>query len=68
MMFDSSQYPYNCFNYDGEGYPSCGTDEEKKVCRPAYRYFIIIIIIILLFCYITGYRIIYLHFYNYFIN
>ncbi len=48
MMFDSLQYPYNCFNYEGEGYPSCGTDEEKKVCRPAYRYFIIIIIILLI--------------------
>uniref|UniRef100_A0A673J248 Forkhead box protein L1-like n=1 Tax=Sinocyclocheilus rhinocerous TaxID=307959 RepID=A0A673J248_9TELE len=42
MMFDSSQYPYNCFNYDGEGYPSCGTDEEKKVCRPAYSYIALI--------------------------
>lgn len=36
-MFDNSQYPYNCFNYDGD-YPTCGTEEEKKVCRPAYRY------------------------------
>ncbi|XP_077057390.1 forkhead box L3 [Siphateles boraxobius] len=42
MMFDSSQYPYNCFNYDGEGYPSCATDEEKKVCRPAYSYIALI--------------------------
>ncbi|TRY83989.1 hypothetical protein DNTS_009936, partial [Danionella cerebrum] len=41
-MFDSSQYPYNCFNYDGEGYPSCGSDEEKKVCRPAYSYIALI--------------------------
>ncbi|XP_028821338.1 forkhead box L3 [Denticeps clupeoides] len=35
-MFDRSQYPYNCFNYDGDGYPSCSSDEEKKMCRPAY--------------------------------
>ncbi|XP_026887812.2 forkhead box L3 [Electrophorus electricus] len=41
-MFDNSQYPYNCFNYDGDGYPSCGTDEEKKVCRPAYSYIALI--------------------------
>ncbi|XP_055031088.1 forkhead box L3 [Misgurnus anguillicaudatus] len=42
MMFDNSQYPYNCFNYDGDGYPTCGTDEEKKVCRPAYSYIALI--------------------------
>ncbi|XP_030628957.1 forkhead box L3 [Chanos chanos] len=41
-MFDSSQYPYNCFNYDGDGYPSCSTDEEKKMCRPAYSYIALI--------------------------
>ncbi|XP_060794926.1 forkhead box L3 [Neoarius graeffei] len=40
-MFDNSQYPYNCFNYDGD-YPSCGTEEEKKVCRPAYSYIALI--------------------------
>lgn len=37
-MFDNSHYPFNCFNYDGDGYPSSSTDEEKKMCRPAYRY------------------------------
>ncbi|XP_072230023.1 forkhead box L3 isoform X1 [Leuresthes tenuis] len=36
-MFDNSHYPFNCFNYDGDGYPSSSTDEEKKICRPAYR-------------------------------
>ncbi|MEQ2210304.1 hypothetical protein XENOCAPTIV_011321, partial [Xenoophorus captivus] len=36
-MFDNSHYPFNCFNYDGDGYPSSGTDEEKRICRPAYR-------------------------------
>ncbi|XP_072523718.1 forkhead box L3 [Salminus brasiliensis] len=41
-MFDNSQYPYNCFNYDGDGYPSCGSDEGKKVCRPAYSYIALI--------------------------
>lgn len=37
-MFDNSNYPFNCFNYDGDGYPTSSTDEEKKMCRPAYRY------------------------------
>ncbi|CDQ82983.1 unnamed protein product [Oncorhynchus mykiss] len=41
-MFDNSQYPYNCFNYDGDGYPSCSTDEDKKMCRPAYSYIALI--------------------------
>ncbi|XP_056153099.1 forkhead box L3 [Lampris incognitus] len=41
-MFDNSQYPYNCFNYDGDGYPSASTDEEKKMCRPAYSYIALI--------------------------
>ncbi|CAL8302201.1 unnamed protein product [Lota lota] len=41
-MFDNSQYPYNCFNYDGDGYPSSSTDEEKKMCRPAYSYIALI--------------------------
>lgn len=36
-MFDNANYPFNCFNYDGDGYPSSSTDEEKKMCRPAYR-------------------------------
>ncbi|KPP72475.1 forkhead box protein L2-like, partial [Scleropages formosus] len=35
-------YPYNCFNYDGDGYPTCGTDDEKKMCRPAYSYIALI--------------------------
>ncbi|KAM4525991.1 forkhead box L3 [Fundulus diaphanus] len=41
-MFDNSHYPFNCFNYDGDGYPSSGTDEEKKICRPAYSYIALI--------------------------
>ncbi|XP_066545244.1 forkhead box L3 [Amia ocellicauda] len=41
-MFDNSQYPYNCFNYDGDGYPTCSSDEEKKMCRPAYSYIALI--------------------------
>ncbi|XP_062382611.1 forkhead box L3 [Sardina pilchardus] len=41
-MFDNSQYPYNCFNYDGDGYPPCSSDEEKKICRPAYSYIALI--------------------------
>lgn len=36
-MFDSSQYPYNCFNYDADGYPAGSADEEKRLTRPAYR-------------------------------
>lgn len=35
-MFDSSQYPYNCFNYDAD-YPAGSSDEEKRLTRPAYR-------------------------------
>ncbi|XP_041830320.1 forkhead box L3 [Melanotaenia boesemani] len=41
-MFDNSHYPFNCFNYDGDGYPSSSTDEEKKICRPAYSYIALI--------------------------
>ncbi|XP_075950335.1 forkhead box L3 [Anarhichas minor] len=41
-MFDNSNYPFNCFNYDGDGYPSSSTDEEKKMCRPAYSYIALI--------------------------
>ncbi|MED6275285.1 hypothetical protein CHARACLAT_025063 [Characodon lateralis] len=41
-MFDNSHYPFNCFNYDGDGYPSSGTDEEKRICRPAYSYIALI--------------------------
>lgn len=37
-MFDNSDYPFNCFNYDGDGYPTSSTEEDKKMCRPAYRY------------------------------
>lgn len=36
-MFDSSQYPYNCFNYDADDYPAGSSDEEKRLTRPAYR-------------------------------
>ncbi|CAN9508598.1 unnamed protein product [Ophioblennius macclurei] len=41
-MFDNSHYPFNCFNYDGDGYSSSSTDEEKKMCRPAYSYIALI--------------------------
>ncbi|XP_061822162.1 forkhead box L3 [Nerophis lumbriciformis] len=41
-MFDTSHYPFNCFNYDGDGYASCSTDQEKKMCRPAYSYIALI--------------------------
>ncbi|KAG7507137.1 forkhead box L1-like [Solea senegalensis] len=41
-MFDNTHYPFNCFNYDGDGYPSSSTDEEKKMCRPAYSYIALI--------------------------
>ncbi|XP_043944873.1 forkhead box L3 [Protopterus annectens] len=41
-MFDNSQYPYNCFNYDGDEYPTCSSDEEKKISRPAYSYIALI--------------------------
>ncbi|KAK6476058.1 forkhead box L3 [Huso huso] len=41
-MFDNSQYPYNCFNYDGDDYPTCSSDEEKKISRPAYSYIALI--------------------------
>lgn len=36
-MFDSSQYPYNCFNDDADDYPAGSSDEEKRLTRPAYR-------------------------------
>ncbi|XP_011832973.1 PREDICTED: forkhead box L1-like [Mandrillus leucophaeus] len=36
-MFDSSQYPYNCFNYDADDYPAGSSDEDKRLTRPAYR-------------------------------
>lgn len=36
-MFDSSQYPYNCFNDDADDYPAGSADEEKRLTRPAYR-------------------------------
>ncbi|CAH2307203.1 forkhead box L1-like [Pelobates cultripes] len=41
-MFDHTQYPYNCFNYDGDDYPTCSSDEEKKYSRPAYSYIALI--------------------------
>nr|XP_020669653.1 forkhead box protein I1c [Pogona vitticeps] len=41
-MFDNTQYPYNCFNYDGEDYPTCSSDEEKRFTRPAYSYIALI--------------------------
>ena len=36
-MFDSSQYPYNCFSYDADDYPVGSSDEQKRLTRPAYR-------------------------------
>lgn len=36
-MFDSSQYPYNCFNDDADDGPAGGADPEKRLTRPAYR-------------------------------
>ncbi|XP_006889781.1 PREDICTED: forkhead box protein L1-like [Elephantulus edwardii] len=41
-MFDSSQYPYNCFNYDAEDFPAGSSDEEKRLTRPAYSYIALI--------------------------
>uniref|UniRef100_A0A8D0E3E3 Forkhead box L3 n=1 Tax=Salvator merianae TaxID=96440 RepID=A0A8D0E3E3_SALMN len=41
-MFDNSQYPYNCFNYDGDEYPACSSDEDKRFNRPAYSYIALI--------------------------
>ncbi|XP_058894526.2 forkhead box L3 [Kogia breviceps] len=41
-MFDSSQYPYNCFNYDADDDPAGGSDEEKRRTRPAYSYIALI--------------------------
>ncbi|KAM6424558.1 forkhead box L3 [Liasis olivaceus] len=41
-MFDNTQYPYNCFNYDGDDYPTCTSDEEKRFTRPAYSYIALI--------------------------
>ncbi|XP_037669698.1 forkhead box L3 [Choloepus didactylus] len=41
-MFDSSQYPYNCFNYDADDYPAGSSDEEKRFTRPAYSYIALI--------------------------
>ncbi|XP_072798224.1 forkhead box L3 [Vicugna pacos] len=41
-MFDSSQYPYNCFNYDADDYPAGSSDEEQRLTRPAYSYIALI--------------------------
>ncbi|KAM6155806.1 forkhead box L3 [Rhynchocyon petersi] len=41
-MFDSSQYPYNCFNYDADDLPAGSSDEEKRLTRPAYSYIALI--------------------------
>uniref|UniRef100_A0A8C2VF05 Forkhead box L3 n=1 Tax=Chinchilla lanigera TaxID=34839 RepID=A0A8C2VF05_CHILA len=41
-MFDSSQYPYNCFNDDNDDYPAGSSDEEKRLTRPAYSYIALI--------------------------
>ncbi|XP_064150993.1 forkhead box L3 [Loxodonta africana] len=41
-MFDSSQYPYNCFNYDADDFPAGSSNEEKQLSRPAYSYIALI--------------------------
>ncbi|KFO37620.1 forkhead box L3 [Fukomys damarensis] len=41
-MFDSSQYPYNCFNDNDDDYPAGSSDEEKRLTRPAYSYIALI--------------------------
>ncbi|XP_035146169.1 forkhead box L3 isoform X2 [Callithrix jacchus] len=41
-MFDSSQYPYNCFNDDADDYPAGSSDEDKRLTRPAYSYIALI--------------------------
>ncbi|XP_029954410.1 forkhead box L3 [Salarias fasciatus] len=41
-MFDNSHYPFNCFNYDGDGYPASSSEDDKKMCRPAYSYIALI--------------------------
>ncbi|XP_004840622.1 forkhead box protein L1 [Heterocephalus glaber] len=41
-MFDSSQYPYNCFNDHDDDYPAGSSDEEKRLTRPAYSYIALI--------------------------
>ncbi|XP_049614340.1 forkhead box L3 [Syngnathus scovelli] len=41
-MFDASHYPFNCFNYDGDAYASSSSEQEKKMCRPAYSYIALI--------------------------
>ncbi|KAM9584473.1 forkhead box L3 [Trichechus inunguis] len=41
-MFDSSQYPYNCFNYDADDFPAGSSDEQKRLTRPAYSYIALI--------------------------
>ncbi|KAL4695980.1 hypothetical protein H8957_001734, partial [Semnopithecus entellus] len=41
-MFDTSQYPYNCFNYDADDYPAGSSDEDKRLTRPAYSYIALI--------------------------
>ncbi|CAK6446436.1 unnamed protein product [Pipistrellus nathusii] len=40
-MFDSSQYPYNCFNDDADGPPG-SADAEQRLTRPAYSYIALI--------------------------
>ncbi|XP_006859950.1 PREDICTED: forkhead box protein L1-like [Chrysochloris asiatica] len=41
-MFDNTQYPYNCFNYDADDFPAGSSDEEKQLTRPAYSYIALI--------------------------
>uniref|UniRef100_A0A2K5D127 Fork-head domain-containing protein n=1 Tax=Aotus nancymaae TaxID=37293 RepID=A0A2K5D127_AOTNA len=41
-MFDSSQYPYNCFNDDADDHPAGSSDQDKRLTRPAYSYIALI--------------------------
>nr|XP_004666392.1 forkhead box L3 [Jaculus jaculus] len=41
-MFDSTQYPYNCFNDSTDDYPAGGSREEERLTRPAYSYIALI--------------------------
>ncbi|KAM5229437.1 forkhead box L3 [Ctenodactylus gundi] len=40
-MFDSSQYPYNCFSDAADDFPA-GSADEKRLMRPAYSYIALI--------------------------
>ncbi|XP_051686627.2 forkhead box L3 [Oryctolagus cuniculus] len=40
-MFDSSQYPYNCFDDDADDRPA-GCADDRRLARPAYSYIALI--------------------------